>query len=473
MKFGIYILIGLFPFTLFGQAIIASEELLLKDDIAYDIIGNLEGNILLFRNQSREFQVQAFDQDMKMAWDKTIEVEEKQPDVLDVVATDTSFVMLFRHRSKSKYQLRAHNYDAAANLRDTVTVKAYDFFFYTPDFKYVLSEDESKVLVYYVEKNQTIHSLLFDITTFQTIWEKSISPKDFDFRQEFVDIEVSDSGDMYFILDRDNRRSKREDHRLEVYAYDWESDVLSVLLVSMEEHLTFDLEFNYDNKNDFLTGGGLYTEKSYTRSSGFFYLRVPLKDMESYVVKFTKFDDKFVKDVLGEEAKEGKGIPDITVQELVLRRDGGILLILERLRQLERRSAYSSRVYYNGVSRFIVDLYYDELAIISIHPNGQTHWKTVLHKKQYSQDDLGIYSSYFLFKTPSSLRFIFNDEIKFENTVSEYVLYGSGKFDRNSVLTTEDRKLRFRFREGLQVSNSEIIIPSERRNRLRLVRFVY
>ena len=473
MKFGIYILLFLFPVALIGQEIRASEELVLKDDIAYDIIGNLKGNILLFRNKNTEFEVQAFDQQMNASWSKTIELEEKQPKILDVVATDTSFVMLFRHRSKSRYQLRAHHYDAAANLRDTVTIKKFDFFFYTPEFKYVLSEDESKVLIYYIEKNKTINAFLFDVPSFKTIWEKSITPKDLDFNQEFIDVVISDRGDMYMILDRDNRKSRKENHRFEIYTYKWESQDLNVLHVPMQSLLTFDVTFDYDNKNDFLTAGGLYTEKSYTRSSGFFYLRIPLKGASEYVLTFTKFDEKFVQEVLGEDAKPGKGIPDLNVQELVLRRDGGILMIVERERQLERRSAYSSRVYLNGVSRFIIDHYYDELLIISIHPTGKTHWNTVLHKKQYSQDDLGIYSSYFLFKTPSSLRFVFNDEIKFENTVSEYVVYGSGKYDRNSVLTTEDRKLRLRFRDGLQVANNEIIVPSERRNRLRLVRFVY
>ena len=84
-----------------------------------------------------------------------------------------------------------------------------------------------------------------------------------------------------------------------------------------------------------------------------------------------------------------------------------------------------------------------------------------------------MYSSYFLFKTPSSLRFLFNDEVKYENTVSEYVLKGNGQAERNSLLSTENLKLRLRFRDAIQVDANELIIPSERRNRLRLVRLNY
>ena len=84
-----------------------------------------------------------------------------------------------------------------------------------------------------------------------------------------------------------------------------------------------------------------------------------------------------------------------------------------------------------------------------------------------------MYSSYFLFRTPTSLRFLFNDEIKYENTVSEYVLNGNGDFERNSLLSTENLKLRLRFRDALQVNGNELIVPSERRNRLRLVKLEY
>ena len=111
--------------------------------------------------------------------------------------------------------------------------------------------------------------------------------------------------------------------------------------------------------------------------------------------------------------------------------------------------------------------------LISIHPDGSPHWKQVLHKKQYSQDDEGIYSSYFLFKTPKRLRFLFNDEIRQENTVSEYVINGHGEYDRNSVLSTANLRLRLRFRDALQIGAYEVIIPSERRNQLRLVKVEY
>ena len=76
-------------------------------------------------------------------------------------------------------------------------------------------------------------------------------------------------------------------------------------------------------------------------------------------------------------------------------------------------------------------------------------------------------------KTPTALRVIFNDEIKQENTVSEYIVAGDGHYEHSTVMNTERKELSIRFRDAVQVAAGEIIVPSERRNRLKLVKIVY
>jgi hypothetical protein len=125
---------------------------------------------------------------------------------------------------------------------------------------------------------------------------------------------------------------------------------------------------------------------------------------------------------------------------------------------------------FDNVSRSTIDYYYNDIFAISVHPDGEEHWKKVLYKKQYSQDDEGAYSSFFLFKTPANVRLIFNDEIKFENTVSEYVVKGTGDNERHSLLSTELLKLRLRFRDAIQIAGDKMVVPSERRGQLRVAK---
>ena len=123
--------------------------------------------------------------------------------------------------------------------------------------------------------------------------------------------------------------------------------------------------------------------------------------------------------------------------------------------------------------RASVDYYYDNIFAVSLSLDGTTHWKSIFYKKQSSQDDEARYCSYFLVKTPSALRFLFNDEIERSTTVSEYVLNGNGQTERHAIMNTEGQDINLRFRDALQVSANEVIVPSDDRRRVKLVKIQY
>ena len=461
------------PIFLFSQKIMVSEDLPLRNDIAYELIGEMKGHMLLFRDQSTEFEVQAFDENMRLSWSKPVELDRKQPKVLGLASQNDRFTLLYRTRKKGDTILKAHKYDGAANMVDSVTIKNYGYLFHTPNYETIRSEDDSKLMVYYIEKQTDVNVLVFDVDSMQLLWERVFQPRDFSFYEDFREIIVDNSGNMHLILDKDNIKAKKKTHYYEILEYYYKDEMTITYNIPLEGNLTYDAYFSYDDLNKRLIAGGLYSEKSPARATGYFYLKIdPLKHAD-HLLSFQPFDDEFISALEGKDIKENKGLAEVMIQETVLRRDGGILMIGERTKELERRVAGTSRVTYDGARNFIVDYYYDELFVISVHPTGQTHWKTILHKKQYSQDDDGIYSSYFLFKTPSSLRFLFNDEIRYENTVSEYVINARGDFDRNSLLSTENLQLRLRFRDAVQLDSDELVVPSERRNKLKLVKMEY
>jgi len=455
-----------------AQIVTVSEEISLRNEESYDLIGMLEGQFLLFQDRGTEFLVQAFNEQMKRSWDKEITLDEKRPEVLGIVSDEKGFDLLYHFRREGNTVVKMHRYDPAANLIDSVTIKDYGYKFYTPNFLVVRSEDRSKVLVFFDENQNEIDAVSFDLNTKKVLWEKHLQLQDFSFNQDFLQVLVDDKGDMHLIIEKDNFNRRNKEHHYAIYHHEGATDLLTRYEVSMRGRLTYDAFFDYDNLNEKLVAGGMYSNKNMARAEGYFYLSVSPDDPEQQLLKFQKFDDYLVYTFM--EKNKTKGITEAVVQEVVLRRDGGILMIIEGLKEYERRVASTNRgIYDYSGSPFMIDYYYDDLLMISIHPNGRTHWETILHKKQYSQDDGAVYSSYFLFKTPTALRLLFNDEIKPENTVSEYVIQGNGGYDRNSVMSTENQRLRLRFRDGMQIAVNELIIPSERRNRLKLVKVTF
>ncbi|NUQ24953.1 MAG: hypothetical protein HUU34_13455 [Saprospiraceae bacterium] len=462
-------------FLLYGvraQTISMSEDITLRNEIAYELIGEMKGQLLLFRNRNLEFEIQGFDRQMKLGWSKLLELDKRTPVVLGFTHSKSDFTLFYQYRNRGNTVLKAHRYDPGANLIDSVTIVNWGYLFYTPNMQVVRSEDKSKVLFYFVERQTIVKAAAFDVNSMKLLWEKNFMPDDFIYGQDISHFLVNNDGHLFMIIERDNFRARKKVHYYEIYTFTGEGDLRS-FNVPLEGKLTFDVAFVCDNLNNRLVGAGLYGEKDPERANGYFYMGVDLTDNKKHLLRFEPFDEAFLSGLLGKTNVSNKGLDEITVREIVLRKDGGALLIGERTKQLFRSSAAYNRTYYDPSSRSVVDYYYDDMFVISLHPDGATHWKNVLPKKQYSQDDDGVYSSYFLFKTTGNLRFLFNDEIRYENTVSEYIVNGIGEYDRNSILSTQNLELRLRFRDAIQISANELVVPSERRNRLRLVKFIY
>lgn len=470
MKNLITILLLIFSWSCFSQNITVSDPITLRTGDSYDFIGKIKNQYLIFHNKGMEFEIKAFDKDLYSAWDKEIELEKRRSNILGIVPSKDDFSVIYTCRKKRKLNLLLSRFSPAANLLDTATIKIYSNLL-TPSLRVIRSEDKSKVLIYHVKEQKKMEALVYDLETMKILWERKLQPKEMAYYEKYKQFLVSNDGDLFFILQKENKKLQREKHHYEIHQVTADNQY-NFFQIPMQSHLTYDILFSFDNKNKNLTAAGLYSKKNRGRANGYFFMNIPPDNPEGHTLVFEAFDEKVVDNLMGKKADVEKGIADLDVQEIVHRLDGGILMVLERNRVLERGGGMgASGANFNN--RSIRDYYFDDVIVFSIHPDGATHWKNVLHKKQYSQGDLAAYSSYFLLKTPSNLRFIFNDEIKPENTVSEYVVKGSGSFERNSVLSTDDQRIQLRFSEALQVGRSEFVVPSILRTKMKLIRVKY
>ena len=453
-----------------SQEVTISESINYRTDDSFDVLGKLKGQYLLFQDQATTFKVHALDENLKEKWSKEIELEKRRTKVIGIVPTKENFSLLYNFRKKGELNVRVRKYDPGANIIDSTSIKIYDKLFVTPNFKFIHSENKKTVLLYYIKEQKSIEAIAFNLESMEVLWDTSIHPEDMTYYEDFEQIVINDHGDLFLVLKKENRKPKKDEHHFQIYKVNSTGE-LSDFKIHMQNHLTYDIHFSFDNKNDQLVAAGLYSDKNKGRSNGYFFINIPIDNPSNYVSIFEPFEEAFLKSLAGKKADIKKGISDTNIQEIVHRHDGGILMVAERNRKLQRGSSRSGQ--YGSGTLANMDYYFDDVFIISIHPNGETHWKNVLHKRQYSQDDDAVFSSFFLVKTPSSLRFLFNDEIKQENTVSEYVVRGDGKVKRNSVLSTEDQKIQLQFANAMQVASDEIIVPSARRNRLKIIKVKY
>lgn len=459
----------------FAQDVKMSEEFTMRTDHEYEIIGKVGGKILLYRNETNEFTIHTFDQDLKSSKETELELERNYLKFIGITSTPNDFTILFSYREKGNTHVKAHKYDGKVNLIDSTTVRIYERRAFAPVFRMVKSQNRQIGLLYNVDREKVIETLVFDTKQMELLWEYNFEPTEFYYRRDFVDFLVGNDGSGHMILQKDNEKMKKAQNRLEFYSFNVGDEEETGYMVSFKDTLWYDIYFEYDNLNNRIVAGGFYANDFMTKTLGYFYLNINPKNKEDFILTFQAFDAEFVHDVIGKHRKVKRdGFAEVDIQEIVLRSDGGILLIAERNRQYVRQGS-TMATSYTGQNQIgeQIDYYYNDLLVFSIHPTGELHWKDILHKKQYSQDDNARYSSYFLLKTRSNLRFLYNDEIKQENVVNEYIVTGVGEPDRKNIMNTAGAELMLVMKNALQISADEVVIPSERRRQLKLVKLTY
>jgi hypothetical protein len=452
-----------------GQSMLVSDPLSIRNDYGYEIVGRLRDRVLLFRDKYNDFEVQAYDAQMRLAWTKELhDLDRRGVQILAVVGGRNDFSIVHKVRRRGYVTLRLHKYDPGAALIDSMQLKDYgDRIFNTPSLQVVSSEDRNCLAVLNTADMGKLEITCFRLDKMQVLWDKTVQLRDDRYLSDDLrEMVLTNAGDLYLAGERHNRRGRIEDHEFELYRVGAGSE--ATVRLPATEFLTNDVKFAFDNKYRRLVGAGLYADKNRDRANGTFLITL---EHGSSAAKLTSepFDDKFLAVLRRkEDDPSNRGVDDATARQIILRQDGGVVLIAERYREIQRGAA-AGRGFFRDGMRLVVDFFFDDVFIVAMNPDGKTHWRTVLHKKQYSQDDEGTFSSFFLVRNADKMRFLFNDEIKYENTCSEYILTPVGNFDRNSLLTTFGQNLRLRFRDGLQLNSGECLIPSEYRGKLRLV----
>lgn len=450
-----------------NQRILVSESIQLRNDYGYEIIGRMRDRILLFRDKADDFEVQAFDNNMRPTWSRVLEdLDKNGVQILAVIGGAERFSIVFRQRRRGVVHLRVHQYDAGATRVDSATLKTYgDRLLAAPELDLFRSEDRNCIVVVNMAERGRMETTCFRLDRLEVLWDKVLLIDDVYHDTNMRGMEVSNAGDFFLISEWNNRRNRLGAHEYQVLHV--RTDSVRLIRVPLPDFLTIDAKFTFDNLNQTLVGGGFYAERNRDRANGAFYVRVPLRGEPT--VRYESFSDRFISVLRRKDVTDDtRGIPYATVQQLVLRQDGGVLIVAELYHEIQRGTLAGRGIWRDGM-RLVVDYYYDDVLLVTLSPDGSAHWMTVLHKRQYSQDDDAIFSSFCLLRAPDRVHFLFNDEIKYENTCSEYIVSPLGDFDRNSLLNTHGQNLRLRFRDALQLNANECVVPSEFRNRLRLV----
>lgn len=457
----------LFANLLSAQTIEFSEPISVRQDKDYRLIGQYDGHTLLYRELARGYLIQAFDKNLEVAWQKSFELEHRRARPLYLVDKRDSFAIVYHYFFRGKTYVKVQNFDRQANATTVETIALFSRRENLSNRQVLFSKNKIAVLTYATTIEGRIEFEVYSLRDKTSLYRKTLEPKDLNYFRDFLQVEISDEGECFWIFERDNKRNRREQSRLVLY--DISAEEVNKQIVDMKGKLRYDSYFIYDNLNAQLVGVGLYGERNLHTTNGYFYIRIP-QQSDSVFMHLSPFEEAFMPQLTGQEGNRRNGVRDIDIQEVVLRRDGGALLIAERNRQYEYQSV--STFNNPGLMTPQVDYYYEDILLVSVHPDGSEHWKNVLHKSQESQDDRARFSSFFLLRSKRYLFFVYNDKIERNTSISNYAVTGLGESARETRVMKADRPfdVLLALRYGIQVSGNAMMATTEFRNQLRLGR---
>ena len=450
-----------------SQNMQVSEPVDVSDEIDYKLIARYSNQVLLYRQTESKFFVQSFsNNDLQENWVKTIDFEKKDVSPITIIPHKESFFILYYFHKKGNTHIRGKEYNIEAQEIDAFDVGRFEGYHYITSHQIASSKNKKHFLAYLPGTNNAVNIINFDVLSKSTSWQKKFQFADLHYYKEFQQILINNIGDVFMVYNQHNTSKKRNKHQFAI-AHISNNKAVKVHHVPFHNYISYDMNIQYDEVNQQLVAAGLYSTKN-SVATGIFYFHTNLKTIP--LIQTSELEENFMRSLVGTKRKKINGIQNFMICELVLRKDGGALLVAEQ------RFAYeSSGFFYPEESpKSQADYLYENILIASIHPSGKVYWKDVLYKGQSSENDNGRYSSFFAFTTNSNVRFLYNNDISWDTSIFEYVVSGSGNVKRN-VVAHQERKngVLPQLTSSIQVSAREIIAVSERDQQLRLLKINY
>jgi hypothetical protein len=334
-------------------------------------------------------------------------------------------------------------------------------------FDLIHSQDTSKILIYnqlLYKKNEPERFAfrIFD-KQFNELWSRNVVLPYGDNQFQVEEYQVDKAGNVYLlgVIYDDKSRFRRQGkptYRYSILAYTKDGEDAEEYKIDIEDKFITDLTFKVaDNGN--LVCTGFYSEKGTYSVKGTYFFRLDAKTKQIYNKNLKQFDFEFLTEYMSPAKKEKakraeregneRRAPELfnySLDNLILRSDGGALLIAEQYYVYERydynRPFYGGGFYGYRYSRFYDPYYrnnstrdiyynYNDIIIVNIQPDGEIEWTARIPKQQETINDGGYYSSYSHAVVRDKIYFIFNDNARNFDGKSNRIYNYDG---RNSVV---------------------------------------
>ncbi|MCO6496100.1 MAG: hypothetical protein J5I50_00420 [Chitinophagaceae bacterium] len=460
----------------------------------FEIIGKLKGNYLIYKNVRTKFYISVYDRDMS----ETDRVDLKfVPDKLlnvDFIAYPDYAWMIYQYQKKNIVYCNAVKINSDGKLMTDpieLDTSSVNFFANNKIYSTIHSEDKKQIMVFKIQKrsNQFSFTTLLLDENLNLKHRSRIESGYEDKKYVFSDFLLSNAGN--FVFTAGNRSSTRDyiEH-LDLITKGPYEDEFTSKKIDLGDKFVDDVKIKIDNLNTNYILNSFYYLKKRGNAEGLFTAVIDEETDNQISGVFAKIDDS-MRASIKKKGSDKTALNDFFIRNVILKRDGGFLLMAEDFYTQSRYNSwnrwdylygypsyfspyyyYYSPYYYNyynyygspyGYGRNDTRYYYNNILVASLDSTGKYQWTAVVQKSQYD-DESDNFMSYALMITGGKLHFLFNENMRRNLMLNEWTINGEGDVTRNPPMHNLDRGYDFMPRYAKQVSASEVIVPCMYRN---------
>lgn len=480
-----FLLISLcFPAITIAQDVIMSPPQKVNTGISkVEILGRTDQGILIRHTQKEDDEIVAFYDNMQQHWRKKIPVHEKNAIITHITTFDDSVIFFYTISAKGVTELKAAKTSSRIEsqarlvLCDSLSRNAFS---QAPSPRFRESADKRFILAWFpdanFENNKLLHATCYN-ALLEPVW-KTVTRLPGLEHPEVIDATLDSAGNAVFVCGDYRDRSIRND-------FDYTALLtLSIRDRAMKIHpqIITNKDILYSRglvKTDVLTGNvlfaGLYAHAVGTESSGVFLMKYNASLDTVEKVNYLAHTTEFLSQLTGSATpKKNDGFYDFELMELIVKRDGGAVILAESHSTSSETYSSSGVGGFGFSGGFVVNTFhYDDIMAISFKPDGSAEWKTILHKKQETEGDGGFFSSFAMMIAKRRAYLLYNDQINGQTVVAYYELDADGNQSRTELLNAERKGIMPAMKQGKQVSANELVIPSFKRNYLQFIKITF
>ncbi len=467
----------------------------------FEVIGKMGNNFVTYKNNRTSHVICVYDNDMKLAARSTMDfIDENRFLNIDFVAYSDYFYAIYQYQRRNvvycnlvkldgmgkplnkPLELDTTHLNNASNADRVYTV--------------ISSDDKQRIMLLKInssnQRNYLFTMLLYDNN--MNLVDKSRAQLAMEERHNyFTDFYLTNNSELVFCKFVRNNGSNESISNINLVTKYRDSLDFAIRPVDIGTKILDELRLKVDNTNRRTLLSSFYYKQKRGSVEGLYALSWDITNNQKLHEKTFVFNDELRDAAKGEDGGKKTAFDDYYIKNVIVRKDGGYLLIAESLYSSSRGNYYNrwNNPYWGSPWMSPYDYYYypyyspyympwnrggwnnyqntrffaDNIMILSFDSDGQMEWSNIIPKNQYD-DESDNSISYGLVNTGGELHFLYNQYERRTLMLSDQSIGPDGKISRHPTLKNLDRGYEFMPRFSKQVSSRQMIIPCWYRNYL-------